>query len=112
MAGDVIIAIKEARIIFASLTSKRVINIGHIVASTCPRRRISRKGNDVCSSLRATASISTPLDGFIAESFSSIRERIPDVELVLAGNVCNVKMCGSSSWGRSMTLPRFMIHLR
>jgi len=51
---------------------------------------------------------------FIAESFSSIRERIPDVELVLAGNVCNGVKDGaaSSSWGRSMTLPRFMNHLR
>lgn len=86
--ADVVVAIQDKeREFFASLTSKQVICIEHIVALREPA--VQHDTGKRMLFVASDNSINTDgINYFIAEVFPDIRKAVPDVELVLAGSVC------------------------
>lgn len=86
--ADITVAITDKeRDFFASLTSRRVITVGHMVALADP----GESPADDKSLLFVASDNPINTDGinqFIAQSFPVVRARVPDVKLVLAGSVC------------------------
>jgi len=85
--ADVIIAIQEKeKAHFASMTGKLVVNVGHIVKmgspkSEVPRRKLLFVGSDNPSNYYG-------INDFLEKDFPAVREAFPDLELLIAGNIC------------------------
>lgn len=85
--ADVVIAIQEKeKAHFRGMTSKKVINVGHIVktgqpVSDHPRKKLLFVGSDNPSNHYGI------LD-FLERDFPVIRAVFPDLELLIAGNLC------------------------
>lgn len=87
--SDIIIAIQDKeREHFQRLAPrKKVVNIGHLVhleipVSETPRKKLLFVGSDNPSNLYG-------INDFIDNKFSIIRSCFPDLELVIAGNICD-----------------------
>jgi glycosyltransferase involved in cell wall biosynthesis len=85
--ADVVIAIQEKeKAHFKRMTRKQVVNVGHIVQvrksiSEEPRRNILFVGSNNPSNLYG-------INDFLNVEFPRIRETFPDLELLIAGNIC------------------------
>lgn len=86
--ADVVIAIQEKeKAHFRRMTGKMVVNVGHIVkkgksCSESPRKKLLFVGSDNPSNLYG-------IIDFIEKDFPEIRKAFPDLELLIAGNICN-----------------------
>jgi glycosyltransferase involved in cell wall biosynthesis len=86
--ADIVLAIQDKeREFFAGLTRKKAITVGHLVALHEPAQR-QVAGRRILFVASANSINTGGINAFIAESLPAIRERMPDVELAIAGSVC------------------------
>lgn len=87
--ADIVLAIQDKeREYFSGITDRKVITVGHLVSLHEPVR-----SNEPCKRILFVASDNTinkdTLESFISGHLPVIRKSIPDVDLAIAGSICN-----------------------
>ncbi len=86
--ADVIIAIQEhEKQHFSRLANRKIVNVGHVVkleppVSDIPRKKLLFVGSNNPSNLYG-------INDFLSDIFNSLREKYHDLELIIAGNICD-----------------------